>query len=89
MIARPRNGHEDLLKDAVEDYLRPPVAIEFAKQAVNGGVEASLESGLEMESLTTGVLFGMEDTQVPTAFREDRPPEFDEQQVSRWVTVSD
>lgn len=70
---------EDLLDDVVEDYLaRPPIAVEFAKRVVNGGYEAPLDAGLEMEALATGVLFGSEDAEEGlAAFREGRTPEFD------------
>jgi enoyl-CoA hydratase/3-hydroxyacyl-CoA dehydrogenase len=69
---------EGALEDVVEEYLiRPPVAMEAAKMALNGGFEASLQSGLEMESLATGVVFGTDDAQEGLeAFREDRDPEF-------------
>jgi len=53
---------ETALEEIVEEYLnRPPIAMELAKQALNGGFEVSLEAGLEMESLATGVVFGTDD----------------------------
>lgn len=72
------DAFDDRLEDVVEEYLeRPPVAMEMAKVALNGGFEASLESGLEMEALATGVVFGTNDAQEGLeAFREDRAPEF-------------
>ncbi|ELY37786.1 enoyl-CoA hydratase/isomerase family protein [Natronorubrum tibetense] len=73
------DAFEAELETVVEEYLlRPPVAMEVAKMAINGGFEAALESGLEMEALATGVVFGTEDAQEGLeAFREDRDPEFE------------
>lgn len=69
---------ETVLEEVVEEYLiRPPVAMEMAKLTMNGGYEAALESGLEMEALATGVVFGTDDAQEGLeAFREDRDPDF-------------
>ncbi|MFC7157154.1 enoyl-CoA hydratase/isomerase family protein [Halomarina halobia] len=71
-------GFEDALEAVVEEYLvRPPVAMELAKLTVNGGFEASLASGLEMEALATGVVFGTDDAREGLeAFRENRAPDF-------------
>lgn len=73
------DAFEARLEDVIEEYLaRPPVAMELAKHVVNGGYDASLQAGLEMESLATGVLFGTDDAQEGLeAFREKRPPEFE------------
>lgn len=70
---------DDALEEVVEEYLeRPPVAMEMAKIALNGGFEAPLESGLEIEALATGVVFGTDDAQEGLeAFREDRDPVFE------------
>jgi enoyl-CoA hydratase/3-hydroxyacyl-CoA dehydrogenase len=73
------DAFEDVIEGVVEDYLAcPPVAMEVAKMALNGGFEAALESGLEMEALATGVVFGTDDAQEGLeAFREDRDPKFE------------
>ena len=73
------DAFEETVEEVVEEYLaRPPVAMEMAKLTLNGGFEAALESGLEMEALATGVVFGTEDAQEGLeAFREDRSPEFE------------
>lgn len=73
------DSFEDALETVVEEYLeRPPVAMEMAKLTINGGFEAALESGLEMEALATGVVFGTDDAQEGLeAFREDRDPNFE------------
>lgn len=73
------DGFASTLEEVIEEYLeRPPIAMEVAKLTINGGFEASLEAGLEMEALATGVVFGTEDAQEGLeAFREDRTPEFE------------
>ncbi|HHX86997.1 MAG TPA: enoyl-CoA hydratase [Firmicutes bacterium] len=56
---------------------RGPVAVRMAKQAVNRGLELSLEEGLKLEASLFRVLFDTEDkNEGATAFLEKRSPEF-------------
>lgn len=55
----------------------PPVALKVAKHLINEGQDASLDTGLTMESRSFGVLASTEDMlEGIKAFREDRDPDF-------------
>lgn len=70
---------DERLDAVVQDYLdRAPIAVELAKQVVTGGFEAPLATGLDMESLATGLLVGTDDaSEGISAFQADRDPEFE------------
>lgn len=55
----------------------PPLAIQLAKEAVIRGMDASLETGLTLESRTLQLLFASQDQKEGmTAFIEKRKPKF-------------
>jgi enoyl-CoA hydratase/carnithine racemase len=55
-----------------------PIAIEQAKRAIDAGLQADLETGLEIESRAYAVTLPTDDRQEGLdAFREDREPEFE------------
>jgi enoyl-CoA hydratase/carnithine racemase len=55
----------------------PPLAIQLAKEAVIRGMDASLETGLTLESRTLQLLFASKDQKEGmTAFIEKRKPKF-------------
>jgi enoyl-CoA hydratase len=54
-----------------------PLSIRFIKQAVNQGVQVSLESGLEYERYAAAIVVSSEDRKEGmTAFVEKRLPQF-------------
>ncbi len=54
-----------------------PAAATMAKRLINKGSEVSMDTGLEMESIAMGLLFGTEDLREGvTAFLEKREPDF-------------
>jgi len=78
-IARDR---EELMgvcgKLAVSIGRNAPLAVKYALEAVNYGMEVSLDEGLALESAYFGLCFATEDTREGTrAFLEKRPPVFE------------
>ena len=62
---------------AVQIAELPPLAIQLAKEAVIRGMDASLETGLTLESRTLQLLFASQDQKEGmTAFIEKRKPKF-------------
>jgi len=54
-----------------------PLAVAYAKQAIEVGTESSLAAGLEFESAAIRVLFGSDDyAEGLASFNERRPPQF-------------
>ncbi|NGM70411.1 3-hydroxybutyryl-CoA dehydrogenase [Natronolimnobius sp. AArcel1] len=76
--AVPADDLEDTVDDIVDDLVSgPPVALKAAKQVIQNGPEASLETALEMEKQAFAVLATTDDMlEGVTAFREDREPNF-------------
>lgn len=70
------------LDETVETFVAdlvdgPPIALKIAKHLINDGQDASLDTGLTMESRSFGVLASTDDMlEGIKAFREDREPEF-------------
>jgi enoyl-CoA hydratase/carnithine racemase len=70
----------DKLEETVNEFLnkfadKPPLALGAMKYAIDRGMEASLESGLLLETQTVKVLEGTEDLkEALAAFREKRKP---------------
>jgi enoyl-CoA hydratase len=68
---------EKALKLAAESAARAPLAVQFAKEAVNKAFELSLAEGLEAERRAFYALFATEDQKEGmTAFLEKRPPQW-------------
>ncbi len=74
---------EDELEETVDEFVAdlvdgPPIALKAAKQAINEGQDASLATGLALESRNFAVLATTDDMwEGVAAFREDREPEFE------------
>ena len=55
----------------------PPIALKYAKQAINFGSQVPLEVGLRMEASLMGLLFSTEDVKLGLeAFMSRRKPKF-------------
>jgi enoyl-CoA hydratase len=55
----------------------PPMAVKFAKKAVNIAMESSLQAGLLYEQAQSAFCFGTEDIkEAVSAFFEKRKPQF-------------
>ncbi|MBT3240175.1 MAG: enoyl-CoA hydratase [Chloroflexi bacterium] len=68
---------EETLKMAQEIAVRAPIAVQFAKKAINQAYESSLSDGLEDERQAFYLLFGTEDQKEGMrAFSEKRPPKW-------------
>lgn len=78
--AVPAGEFDDTVEEFVEDIASgPKTALKVAKQVINEGQNASLQTGLKMESQGFGLLTTTEDmVEGVQAFREDRDPEFEE-----------
>ena len=78
--AVPADEFDDTVEEFVEDIASgPKTALKVAKQVINEGQNASLQTGLKMESQGFGLLTTTEDmVEGVQAFREDRDPEFEE-----------
>jgi enoyl-CoA hydratase/3-hydroxyacyl-CoA dehydrogenase len=76
--AVPAEEFEDTVDDFVTSITDgPKTALKVAKQVVNDGQDASLDTALSMESQNFGLLTSTEDMlEGVTAFRQDREPEF-------------
>lgn len=73
--------HENLMEKAMEVAeliaSKPPIAVKFAKIALNESVTADLSSGLALEKALQAVLFGTKDKREGvTAFLEKKNPNF-------------
>lgn len=65
------------LKIAAKIASAPPISVEFIKEAINLGADASLETALTLERKAFQLLFATEDrTEGITAFLEKRKPVF-------------
>lgn len=72
---------ENLLERAMElankIAAQPPMAVKFAKKAVNLAMESSLQAGMLLEQVQSICLLGSEDRRkVSKAYREKRTPHF-------------
>lgn len=68
---------EEAVKMAKKILSRPQVAINYAKHAINRGIETDLDTGLAIERELFGLCFATEDQKEGmTAFVEKRKPEF-------------
>jgi enoyl-CoA hydratase/carnithine racemase len=73
--------HQDLIPEAEEFAQRiaakGPIALRYAKEAVNKGLDLTLEQGLRLEADLYFLLHTTEDrTDGIRAFQEKRPPQF-------------
>jgi enoyl-CoA hydratase/3-hydroxyacyl-CoA dehydrogenase len=74
--------HYDKLRDEVRELAKnlsegPPVALKYAKQALNFGAQVPLDVGLRLESSLMGLLFSTEDIKEGVeAFMSRRKAEF-------------
>ncbi len=74
--------HFDKLRDEVRELSKklaegPPIAMKYAKQAVNFGTQVPLETGLRLESSLMGLVFSTEDLKEGVeAFMSRRKAEF-------------
>jgi enoyl-CoA hydratase/3-hydroxyacyl-CoA dehydrogenase len=75
----PAAALEETVDEFVSDLLDgPPVALRKAKQVIDEGRDADLETGLLLESQAFGLLLSTADAEEGTAaFSEDREPEFE------------
>jgi enoyl-CoA hydratase/3-hydroxyacyl-CoA dehydrogenase len=76
--AVPVDEFEAEMSAVVEDIAEgPPAGLRAAKRVLDTGADASLSSGLMMESQAFGLLLTTDDvTEGVAAFQEDRDPEF-------------
>ncbi|WP_135820825.1 3-hydroxyacyl-CoA dehydrogenase/enoyl-CoA hydratase family protein [Halostella litorea] len=77
--AVPEGEFDDTVEEFVDDLSSgPKTALKVAKQVINEGQDASLKSGLKMESQGFGLLTTTDDMiEGVVAFREDREPDFE------------
>lgn len=74
--------HYDKLRDEVRELAKklsegPPIALKYAKHALNFGTQAPLEVGLRLEAGLMGLTFSTEDVKEGVeAFMSRRKPEF-------------
>ena len=62
---------------AAEIAGKPPLAVRFAKQAIDRGLEADLQTSLDLELFAAAILFDTDDRREGMrAFIEKRPPRF-------------
>jgi enoyl-CoA hydratase/carnithine racemase len=68
---------DEALRWATELSERPPLAVGIAKRVVNQGIQADLQTGLELEAQGIGLLFGTRDqVEGMNAFLEKRAAKF-------------
>lgn len=77
MVVEPGNELEEAMKLAARIVNNAPVAIRFAKKAVNRGLQMALADGLMMEATLFGELFETSDVKEGVdAFFNKRPADF-------------
>lgn len=80
LVSRLAEPHalEDLSRDVAQKIaLRPPLAVQFVKEAIRSGTETPLASGMRREIDLFAHLINTQDRQeAAQAFREKRPPKF-------------
>lgn len=77
--AVPANELDDEVAEVVSDITTgPPLGLEVAKEVMNEGADADLDTALALERQGFSILMGTEDVAEGTAaFSEDREPEFE------------
>jgi len=77
--AVPSEEFDDVVGEFVDDLAEgPQTALKLAKRVIDDGQDASLETGLDLESQAFGLLTTTDDmVEGVTAFRDDREPEFE------------
>ncbi|HET7325612.1 MAG TPA: 3-hydroxyacyl-CoA dehydrogenase NAD-binding domain-containing protein [Halococcus sp.] len=77
--AVPSDELDDEVAEVVEDITTgPPLGLEVAKNVMNEGADADLDTALALERQGFSILMGTEDVAEGTAaFSEDREPEFE------------
>lgn len=77
--AVPSDELDEEVAEVVEDIVNgPPVGLEVAKEVMNEGADADLDTALALERQGFSILMGTEDVAEGTAaFAEDREPEFE------------
>jgi enoyl-CoA hydratase/3-hydroxyacyl-CoA dehydrogenase len=77
--AVPSDELDDEVADVVSDITTgPPLGLEIAKEVMNEGADADLDTALALERQGFSILMGTEDVAEGTAaFAEDREPEFE------------
>ncbi|WP_247004702.1 3-hydroxyacyl-CoA dehydrogenase/enoyl-CoA hydratase family protein [Halosolutus gelatinilyticus] len=77
--AVPEGELDEVVDDIVDDLVSgPPIALKAAKEVINDGQEASLESALAMEKHAFALLSTTDDMlEGVTAFRQNREPRFE------------
>ncbi|WP_254532998.1 3-hydroxyacyl-CoA dehydrogenase/enoyl-CoA hydratase family protein [Natrinema gelatinilyticum] len=77
--AVPQDELDEIVADIVDDLVSgPPIALKAAKEVINDGQEASLETALKMEKHAFALLSTTDDMlEGVTAFRQNREPQFE------------
>jgi len=77
--AVPESEFDGVVEEFVDDLANgPKTALKVAKRVIDDGQDASLETGLDIESQGFGLLTTTDDmVEGVTAFRDDREPEFE------------